>query len=352
MNVLSIREYPDAQTFYSVHSHKDYFYVCGIASNGGVTGSNSGIVLRDYIPTLANPNPNPTTYITTQPWEYHKIKAINNGNDIAVSGTDGNEIGFTAFDIAGRNFVPVQTVGQNESWKFSTSQPLQVNSKVPITNDPNNSQGLILSAMTYASTGHEIEMYMFNNYQTLSNGYTVSNLLFSNPNVYVLEDANTSINISPGERIAWVGNITPVGAIGAHLNYPFFISIDMAFQQQPTHVHFVPNSINPLCYFSLHKVHSWNGDFHCGGFYNYSNNNKTTFTVKPAQAIGDGCAIENTTTLKFNPNTLPTQIDPLPITGITISVNSHSWHQKQYNFCMTDCDDTPLNNSANNNCGN
>ena len=66
-------------------------------------------------------------------------------------------------------------------------------------------------------------------------------------------------------------------------------------------------------------------------------------------AVHQGCGIEKT--LNFSSNTLPTKIDPLPITGITISVNSHLWHQKQYNFCMTDCDDADFNNISNN-CGN
>jgi hypothetical protein len=343
LNVLSIREYPDVKSFYSVYSDDDYFYVCGFASKPDEAGNNYGIVLQDRRLSM-----NPKAYITTQPWEYHKIKAINNGNDIAVSGTDGDEIGFTAFDVVGGNFVPIQTAGQDESWKFSTLQPLQANSKVPVTSDPNNQQGLILSAMTYAATGYEIEMYMFSNYQTLSNGYVVSNLPFSHPSVSVLEDAGTSA-FSMGE-IAWVGNITPVGVTGARPNYAFFLSVDMAFQRQPIHDLFEPSSQNPMSYFSLHKVHVLD-DFRCAGFYNHDNNNRATFNVKPAGTPHGGCSTQNSLNMPTSIS-LSGQIDRLPVTEKNVEVKSHSWYEKQYNFCDTDCDDTPLNNAANNNCGN
>jgi len=104
-------------------------------------------------------------------------------------------------------------------------------------------------------------------------------------------------------------------------------------------------------------VHYNNGDFHCGGFYTHNNNDKTTFVVAPEQAANNGfpCAAHQTL------NTFPTRIPPQwipgfipnPIQQMRVRVQSNNWHQVQYNFCDTDCDNNPLNNNVGNpNCGN
>jgi len=97
-------------------------------------------------------------------------------------------------------------------------------------------------------------------------------------------------------------------------------------------------------------VHFNAGDFHCGGFYSHTNNDKTTFVVAPEQAIHTGCGITDYVTVAQGTNPTPT---PFPLIQINAFVNFNPWHQIQYNFCITDCDDTPLNNNINNpNCGN
>ena len=105
-------------------------------------------------------------------------------------------------------------------------------------------------------------------------------------------------------------------------------------------------------YFRLHKVHYHAGDFHCGGFYNYNNNDKTTFVAAPQQAINmTNCGTASYLTVA---QTINITTSPLTVMMWTLQpANYNLWHQVQYNFCFpADCDDAPLNDPTNSNCGN
>jgi len=337
LNVLSIREYPSAKTFYSVYAKDNYFYVCGKTPNTATAPSN-GIFLRDELFTM-----NPTAYITNQPWEYHKVKLNTNGTDLLVSGTDYNEIGFTAFDIAGGNFAPIA----NASRKFPISQPLQINSKVVVTNDPNNPQGLILSAMV----GFEIHTYLFNTYLSPANTcVAITRLPYYPPSICVLEDVNTvqATPTYPNGRIAWVGNVKNIPDARA----AFYISTTLSFTQQPKCIIFHPFPTHPATHYRLHKVHYNDTTFHCGGFYSHESSNKTTFVVAP-EAVSNISCHTNEMPLDFPANLPLPRIIVFPVTSMNVSVKPNPWFETRYNFCDTNCDDTPLNNNLNNNsCGN
>jgi len=360
LNTRSIREYPDAEVFYSVYTDGNYFYVCGS------TPQQEGIVMRDYIQSM---NPTTTAYVTgtatlPKPWEYHKIKVNNNGNDLVVSGTDYNEMGFTAFTIAGGNFAPIVNpfTGMDVSWRHQLSQPilsqprqLQPNSKVVVANDPNNPQGLILSVMTQIQSTGEYEMhaYLCNNYVAalplLISAYRIRLPLYNlYGSIVVLEDVTTS----PNGEIAWTG----YEMIDPAIRGGFFLKTNLPFLPPPfipplvTPINFYPSAWGGNSYTRLYKVHYHNGDFHCGGYYyDPDNNDITTLVVAPQQAIVNGAAC-NIETRQDSPISLPLPtLTPLPITQMTVSVLSNPWHQRQYRFCSTDCDNTPL---VPNNCGN
>ena len=353
LNVQSIREYQTIRTFYSVYAENNYFYACG-KTIPTATGGSNGIVLQDNMFTVPTST---MSYITQQPWEYHKLKLNTNGLHLVVSGTDYNEIGFTAFDIAGGNFAMVNTNRQDASWRFliDTSQfRLRTHSKVVVTNDPNHPTGLILSAQAQYQFApspvccNAILTYSFNDYQTQQQpppppiGHAIDNLLVSSDYSF-LEDVNTS----PNGEIAWVGNIiVNVGDTGA-----FYVSTNLPIQStlQTNYILFTTSLLRSISYFALHKVYFTNSGFHCGGFYNHDNNNKTTFVIEPMQAVAN-CGLLLQTSIN-NLLQFP-QLVFLPVMQINVPVVPITWNETQYNFCNTDCDDTPLSLPANNNCGN
>ena len=358
LNVQSIREYPNAEVFYSVYADGNYFYVCG------KTPTNEGIVMRDFIFPIVIP---PVAYVTRFPWEYHKVKVNNFGRDIVVSGTDYSEVGFTAFNIAGGAFI--QIISQ----QFFISQPppippqpprqLQPNSKVVVANDPNNlPRGFILSAMTFSQNPpfgekYEILTYVFNTYTAFSSGHVMELYSYgpSPRSVTVLEDMNTVPVIGTNSaRIAWVGYTT---ILPASMRGAFYITTNLPFlPSQPADYFYFPTFVNPPRYSQLHKVHYHNGNFHCGGYYTHdnANNDKTTFVAAPERMISNPPALSDCAwimQLEINPLPLP-QITPFSPTQMTVRVNFNTWHQIKGDFCTTDCDDTPLYLPANNNCGN
>ena len=363
LNTQSIRDYPDAEVFYSVYADGNYYYVCG------KTPKPEGIVLRDNIFSMM-----PMAYITTQPWEYHKIKANNNGNDIVVSLTNGIEIGYTVFDISGGGFAPVVIATSNgpffASFSFSLPAPPQPGSKVVLTDYPNHPQGLILSAVlnTPSSVIYEIYTYLFTNYLNLSiqpplflpiirsdNGYRLQNT-FINGAPFFLEDVNTApaSPMYPNGRIAWVGHAPNAAAPyrGAFYiaMYPPFLPMPPSPIPSPIPTYIFFNSFtNPPQYSQLHKVHYNNGDFHCGGFYTHTNNNKTTFVTAPEQAINNTTCGGSTSLYPFFSEIMG---NPFSVVQMTVSTISIQWRDTKYNFCDTDCDNANINAPDNADCGN
>ena len=181
LNTQSIREYPNAEVFYSVYADGNYFYVCGKTQNA------MGIVMRDNIFPTAMP---PTAYTTNQPWEYHKVKVNFNGNDLVVSGTDYNEVGFTAFNIA--NFAT--PAGLIASRRFPLYSNHIINSKVVVSNYPGNpwgTQGLVLSASGDDGFGNAmIHTYFFGTYLGIQRGFIMANV----QSQMFLEDVEVDIN--------------------------------------------------------------------------------------------------------------------------------------------------------------
>jgi len=353
LSVQSIREYPNAEVFYSVYADGNYFYVCG-KTPITATAFMQGIVLRDNIFVMI-----PTAYTTSELWEYHKIIPNNNGRDIVVSGTFKTDyfIGFTAFDIASFG-TPAAVLA---SRKFIMQLPIpppntiapNPNSRVLVANDPNNQpRGFILSAMTPLWAGpNEIFTY-FSTYTGLTNGYRMSGLPFSASQQVFLEDMTTSPRTAafPQGRIAWVGHtMQPAANRGA-----FYIATDLSFAPLPNYIYF-PSFVNPPRYSQLHKVHYNAGDFHCGGFYTHNNatNDKTTYVVAPEQTIiGTNSCGRQMPAGSLNHLPLPglNILNVVPL--IPVMWLSNTGHQVQYNFCDTDCDNVPLNLPSNSNCGN
>lgn len=361
LQVQSFRRYLNVKTFYSVYADENHYYVCG-KTPSTTTVAGNGIILRDNLFTM-----NPTSYRTAQPWVYHKLKLNTNGTDLIVSGTDYNEIGFTAFTTAGGSFAPVNNtnpitmpINPYESWKFSIPSllpqiPLYLvyHSKVVLTNDPNNPQGLILSAQAQSSPGvhgNEVLTFLFNNYQTQPTVYAIDNLPVASYWSF-LEDVSTS----PAGDIAWVGNIHihNVGHTSA-----FYLSTDLSFSNQADYILFYSRLVHPDQYFALHKVHfnQNDGRFHCGGFYNHDNRNKTTFVASyPPFSSTQPPVSYNCNEMMLAPEITQLQSPlphSLPIIAIDVIGMNNPWYEKQYNFCDTDCDETPLNIPSNSNCGN
>jgi len=332
LSVQSIREYPDVDTFYSVYAEGKYFYVCGN------THKKEGIVLRDEMFTM-----NPTAHITKAPWTYYKIKVNNNSNDIVVSGSDAIDIGFTAFDITGGNFVNGAIASQRLLQPYSLPNP-----KVVLTNYPGNPQGLILSM----SGGNKILTFFFTNYNQVSSGNLAIIGGIQDITHLFLEDVEVDINSNPNLiKMAWVGNHWKT-------NLPnltaFYISWDVPIPILPQMHSFIPYIHYPLppssAYFRLHKVHFTSGDFHCGGFYNHHNNNKSTFVVAPEQAVHQNCGLILPVDIEYYGTPW---LNILPITPMNVKVQPNKWLERKYNFCDTDCDDAPLNdNTSNPKCGN
>ena len=339
LSVLDFREYPAVEMFYSVYAADNYYYVCGKTHN------REGIILRDDMSAM-----NPVAYVTTQNWEYHKVIANNNGNDIVASGTDRNDIGFSAFDIG--NFANL--AGLLGSWMIVSPYYSTIDAKAVVTNHPNYSQGLILSA---TGDGYcKIYTYFYFTYNQYHPISFITTLF--NPQYQVfLEDMEVDINSNP-IRIAWIGNHTiPQSSnltafyITENIPPPMPVNPPIPFPiSTPTYVYY-PFSSSSAC-FRLHKVHfnSNDNEFHCGGFYNHHNNNKTTFVVAPEQAILTNCGtmlqIVGEPESRFSNSRLS-------IIQMTVIVKPNTWHEIQYEFCDTDCEDKVLDNNINNiNCGN
>ena len=367
LGILDIREYPSAEVFYSVYTAGNYYYVCG-KTPATAAGVSNGIVLRDEItqPTA----PLPVAYITQQPWEYHKVKVNNNGNDLVVSGTDYNNVGFTAFDILGGNFAPIvinPITGQIASQQFSLPVPtspyrLYSNSKVVVTDNPTNPTnptGLILAFVQAEPVpggffNAEILTYVFANYnQPQPDVYVLWAFTTINEPTF-LGDVNTvpAIGTNPA-RIAWVANAD----FGNSNPFGMYLAADLPFSpttpQTVTFIEFNPLLWGAGSYSQLHKVHYQNGDFHCGGFYfDQNNNNKTTLVVSPEQVF--------VAANPFCSNVWQGQQDPwqytlllttsfLPLRQIPVSMQSNTGIDVPGSFCHTDCDNSPL---VPNNCGN
>jgi len=330
LNVQSIREYPEVETFYSVYSEDNHYYVCGKTKN------EEGTVLQDDIFGL-----NPIVWITHDKWIYHKIRIKTKPlYTFIVSCTDGREIGYTAFDFSGGNLVPVNTTGIDESWKIA--QPLYPNSKAIITNYPGNALGLILSA----SDGNNIYTYLFDQYQPTSMPMLFT--AFSIPCSGIIEDINCSPN-----KLAWVGNYPMQTAfyLSLTMSVPGIMMPGFLGNISVPFINFNPHPPMDMAYYSLHKVHynkNFDLKFHAGGFYHYGrNNNRTTFVVAPEQAIeycGD-VKIEYTT--EFTP---PLPLIPLPLIMKDTPVNDIERTDREINFCPTECDDEFGEN--NQSCGN
>jgi len=323
LNIQFIREYEQVETFYSVYAIDQYYYVCGNMRDD----AKRGIVMRDEISNI-----NPIAYVTNQSWTYHKIKAKAKGG-FSVSGTDKQNIGFTSFDISTLGtFSPTVNInnGQNQSYRF----PRPCNSKAVLTNYPGNAPGIILSA----SNGNTIYTYLFNNIQNISTGQT-PNAAFQiqHQNSIFLEDVNCSPN-----KIVWTGNYTntqvPQTAFYASMIKPAGI-ISPPFPT--TSVLFVNFSQR----YSLHKVHfnkDFGQEFHCGGFYQHHNGDRTTFVVAPEQVpFEDG----NCGKREYkNANDISrSQLQHLPVNMMLLNGVNKTWKAAGYDYWTTDCDDGILN---------
>ena len=315
LNIQNIREYEEVETFYSVYAIDQYYYVCGNRQDG------RGIVMRDEVSTM-----NPIAYVTNESWTYHRVRAKNLGRDrFCVSGFNGGEIGFTAFDFSGGNFVPDVFGAQDESWKFS--HQTNPGSRILVTNYPKNAFGLMLSV----SHGNTIYNYLFDNFHTLGVAFEIQ---YSNYDDILLQD----VNCSQG-KFAWVGNYPNQTAFYASMNVPLGI-IYPPFPPTPVlFVNFSPN-------YSLHKVHFSGhyppGDFHCGGFYQHHNGDRTTFVVCPEQIPPDDihCGVrknENAYNIPL-PNPPSQFLQPLPVSFIHLNGAEIKWMQTGYDYCITDCE--------------
>jgi len=315
LKVQYIREYEQVEVFYSVYAVGNYYFVCGNMQNG------RGVVLRDEV---SGSTQSPTSYVTNQSWTYHKIRAKVKGG-FNVSGTDGQYIGFTSF-----NMSSLGTFSQvpNASWQFS--QPC--NSKAVLTNYPSNALGIILST----SDGNTIYTYLFDNIQNI-NTFQCSafEIQYQNQDVILLEDINCSPN-----KIAWAGNYPNQTAFYASMIKPSGIILPPF--TSPTSVMFVNFNMGD---YSLHKVHynkNFDKNFHCGGFYQHYNGDRTTFVVAPEQISLDdeSCGkreYENAYDYPFPPLSI------LRVVSGNISRKVKTWKSAEYDYQNTDCDNEILN---------
>jgi len=338
LNPLSIREYPDVLNFYSVYAQENYYYVCGRRHDG------SGIVLRDDVTAFA---PMAMAYVTYDQWDYQKIRVVTNPGTgvIKVSGTGFSGIapspymGYSIFNAKAADFSPVVNPtpplppNPIASWKFQPSGH-GIGSKVVIANHPGGSagNGVVLSV----SNGDTIYTYLFFQQPEISAAFKI-------PISGVLEDVECAGE--PGPQIAWVGNtdtnIIPRQAYYLHMDIPpFFIpppSPLLPFPSVPVAaVYFSPSFAAANAYYSLHKVYFHkNGDlqFHAGGYYNDSDNNRTTFVVTPdfAQECVDKQAGPQTTDIA-----LPS-LQSLDLIEMHFPVNELPRFSKRYIFCEMDC---------------
>jgi len=121
-------------------------------------------------------------------------------------------------------------------------------------------------------------------------------------------------------------------------------------------LYFNPYTAEPGAYYSLHKVHFDKQsnptnirEFHAGGYYNHSDNNRTTFIVTPERLASnlkckqEWCAITS--------NFKPPLINPLPLHGYTVMVMALQTTSTKYMFYEVDCGDfEPIPHP--NGCGN
>jgi hypothetical protein len=156
-------------------------------------------------------------------------------------------------------------------------------------------------------------------------------------------------------KMAWVGNyITPLQSNPTAFYTSVEVSIPIPASTPVTtsnllSIIYLPQTASSPAYHRLHKVHFNAGDFHCGGFYSHTNNNKATFVTAPEQAIKNLCG---QTCISVPSSHFPPPLNPLSVIPISVTVNYNLWHNKKYNFCDTDCNDAPLNAASNANCGN
>ena len=338
LHVLSIREYPDIETFYFVYAENNRYFVCGNTHNG------NGIVMQDNV---LSPTTSTNAYVTTIPWTFHKIKAkANHGAGpsgiISVSGSgprveSGNqEIGCTVFNIQGGGFSNIAT------YKFS---PLvnSINSNVVISNYPQtNDMGLILSV----SNRNSIYTYLFDNYlmtymQVLMSVPTTVNAAFmihtNSTYEFKMEDMDCGES-----RLAWVGNtISPITQRKAHyIGMRFSQPLPVSPPFLPTPVKLINFEPNPPAntYYSLHKVNFFrDGDreFHAGGYYKHSDNDKTTFVVTPEDVgvLAKECVEERESEAKDFERP---SVSLLPLTLSCPNAILYDWHTVRYLFCITD----------------
>jgi len=322
LHPISIREYDNVKHFNYVYVKDNDFYVCGQTIN------NEGIVLRDLGGVIAA-----SAYITQTKWDYHKIrqKPQDCSEVFLVSGTNGDTIGYTAFQVSGATgFSPMYTAGVMESWRFSTGHP--INSKAVIANYPRVTTigAMVLSA----SDTDNIYTYFFTGYQTLHAAFEMA------CKGGKLEDMECAGSPTPDNRIAWIGNFPQRRAYYISLLLPQ-TPIPSPFPTTLTRLfYFDPYPVTKDSYYSLHKLHyDRNGDreFHAGGYFKQNNNNvnTTTFVVSPEQAGDIPCQTEfcTITTNMFLP-----RLQSLVVMDGETDVMSYEPAYREYEFCEMGCE--------------
>ena len=278
LNIVSLQEFEDVETFYSAYMERGYYYVCGNMNNNNNRG---GIVLQSVPGSTVS-----VSFITTTAWTYDKIRVRTNPGSgmftVSGSGFDNmgrREIGAIIFDIqgGGGNFSTLSR------FKFNPNHA--INSKVVVSNYPGTGgMGLVLSV----SDNQTIYTYLVNDYSQQQPPRI--NTAFEIPigeNI-LLEDIDCGSGQSTIDpQIAWVGNYPQQSA--------YYIHMDMRATTGPpmpsTNVALTIFDPSPTAntYYSLHKVHFYkkngggSGDdfFHAGGYYKHSDGDKTTFVVTP-----------------------------------------------------------------------
>ena len=351
-SAMGLREYPDVSHFYSVYAQDNYYYVCGRKHDG------RGIVLRDNV---TNYVPMAMAYITLQQWDYQKIRIrdIPGSGEIRVSGTgysdDGvaTEMGYTAFDIRAGNFSILTNTWGPASWKWV---PIghSIGSKVMISNHPGGSGGLGL--IVSVSNANGIYTYLFFSHPALNSAFHIPC-----PRG-VLEDVECAPDNGNGPRIAWVGNTMPSDdmpqqrAYFLRVNLPHPLPNPNPFPgAMATFTYFQPFPTTNNAFYSLHKVYfertfSGNGEFHAGGYYKHSNNNKTTFAVTP-ELIYNNCVTRNNVHATAINIPVGFRLQSLVLLNDRVNVNELGTLSKKYHFCPVDCDNNDLHGDGDE-CGN
>jgi len=337
LNLVDMRRYPNVRVLNSIYAQDGYYYAGGQENNG------VGIVLRDNIAAATSSFWSVSVFETTIPWDFHKIAVRENScsqayAEIAVSGTDGGNMGWASFLIIGS----MGMFTHNHDMMFAP--PFGINSKVPIAYYPPvaASQDLLLSA----SSGAEIHGYVINTVPS----YAISRA-FSIHWDGELEDMDCS-----GDKVAWVGK-----AYGSPIPIPVpfpvaeYIRTDITINPPADIISFFPPQ-NTSGYYHLHKVHysARDNEFHAGGYFEgfdtQNNPNRTTFAVTPEPFQQTNC---NFLRQEHNINPFP---DPpilhLPLTSTNIQGNLFQGLTKKFGFCTMDCDGNKTDDCGNQELGN